>query len=114
MAAVLQHIGSACAWARAYVLAPVLRVTTAVCLAMLVMQITEKIFVAAISVYVKVFRRRPEKVYKWKPIEEDLEKGDGAYPMVLVQIPMYNEKEVANLSPSSSPMAAASYIPRRA
>ncbi|MQM18967.1 hypothetical protein Taro_051967 [Colocasia esculenta] len=98
VAAVLQHIGDACGWARVYILVPALRVTIAVCLVMLAMQITEKLFVCAISIYVKVFRRTPEKVYNWKPIEEDVEKGDGAYPMVLVQIPMYNEKEVYQLS----------------
>ncbi|PWA75231.1 nucleotide-diphospho-sugar transferases superfamily protein [Artemisia annua] len=31
-------------------------------------------------------------------IKEDLEMGNSAYPMVLVQIPMYNEKEVYQLS----------------
>ncbi|CAA6665202.1 unnamed protein product [Spirodela intermedia] len=51
---------------------------------MLVMQITEKLFVGGISLFVKVFRRRPEKV--------------SVFPMVLVQIPMYNEKEVYKLS----------------
>ncbi|WZZ04201.1 hypothetical protein YC2023_090122 [Brassica napus] len=44
--------------------------------------------------YVKLFKRKPEKVYKWEPMQEDIELGDESYPMVLVQIPMYNEKEV--------------------
>nr|GEV70827.1 glucomannan 4-beta-mannosyltransferase 9-like [Tanacetum cinerariifolium] len=39
-----------------------------------------------------------EKKYKWESIKEDLEMGNSAYPMVLVQIPMYNEKEVYQLS----------------
>ena len=43
---------------------------------------------------VKLFKRKPEKRYKWEPMEDDLELGNSVYPMVLVQIPMYNEKEV--------------------
>lgn len=34
------------------------------------------------------------KKYKWEPIKGDLEVKSEAYPMVLVQIPMHNEKEV--------------------
>ncbi|KAJ6690570.1 hypothetical protein OIU85_006790 [Salix viminalis] len=36
--------------------------------------------------------------YKWEPIKDDIELGNSAYPMVLVQVPMYNEKEVYQLS----------------
>ncbi|XVF48166.1 hypothetical protein PTKIN_Ptkin03bG0169100 [Pterospermum kingtungense] len=46
----------------------------------------------------KVFGRKLEKRYKWKPMKDDVELGNFAYPMVLVQIPMYNEKEVYQLS----------------
>jgi beta-mannan synthase len=48
----------------------------------------------AISLAVKFLGHRPERRYKWEPINGDLEQGSSAYPMVLVQIPMYNEKEV--------------------
>ncbi|OIV89704.1 hypothetical protein TanjilG_05159 [Lupinus angustifolius] len=48
--------------------------------------------------FVKLFGYKPEKRYKWEPIRDDLELGNTAYPMVLVQIPMYNEKEVYKLS----------------
>lgn len=44
--------------------------------------------------YVKLFKRKPEKVYKWEAMEDDVECGSASFPMVLVQIPMYNEKEV--------------------
>lgn len=47
-----------------------------------------------VSLYVKVFKRKPEKIYKWEPIKEDVELGKLAYPMVLIQVPMFNEKEV--------------------
>jgi len=42
-----------------------------------------------------VFGRRPEKRYKWEALKEDVELGNSTYPMVLVQVPMYNEREVA-------------------
>ncbi|KAE8683232.1 putative mannan synthase 3 [Hibiscus syriacus] len=41
---------------------------------------------------------KPEKRYKWEPMKDDVELGSSAYPMVLIQIPMYNEKEVYQLS----------------
>lgn len=50
---------------------------------------------SAISLYVKLFQRTPEKRYKWEAMGGDAEKGGLDYPMVLVQIPMYNEKEVS-------------------
>lgn len=50
-----------------------------------------------VVVFVKLFRRTPEKVHKWEAIkDDDLELGNSNYPMVLIQIPMYNEKEVIN------------------
>lgn len=53
-----------------------------------------------VIVLVKLFGRKPEKRYKWEPMKDDVELGNSGYPMVLVQIPMYNEKEVLLLSPS--------------
>jgi len=43
---------------------------------------------------VKLFGRKPEKRYKWEPMKDDIELGNSSYPMVLVQVPMYNEREV--------------------
>ncbi|KAH7553432.1 hypothetical protein JRO89_XS12G0011200 [Xanthoceras sorbifolium] len=51
-----------------------------------------------VIVLLKLFGRRPEKRYRWEPIKDDVEFGNSAYPMVLVQIPMYNEREVYQLS----------------
>ncbi|KAK3020531.1 hypothetical protein RJ639_046220 [Escallonia herrerae] len=50
-----------------------------------------------VFVPVKLFGRKPEKRYKWEPMKDDVELGNSAYPMVLVQIPMYNEIEVYQL-----------------
>lgn len=50
-----------------------------------------------VIVLLKLFGRKPEKRYKWEAMKDDVELGNSAYPMVLVQIPMYNEKEVKKI-----------------
>lgn len=85
---------------RANIVAPVLKVAVSLCLISSVMLMLEKVLMGAISLYAKIFRRRPEKIYKCDPIRDDEEIGNLAYPMVLVQIPMYNEKQVRFLLPS--------------
>ena len=57
---------------------------------------------------VKLLRRTPEKRYKWEAIKEDTEIGSSVFPMVLVQIPMFNEKEVLCFS---SPVFLISHFP---
>lgn len=59
-----------------------------------VMFFVEVMYMGIVVLYVKLFKRKPEKIYKWEPMEDDVECGSASYPMVLVQIPMYNEKEV--------------------
>lgn len=61
---------------------------------MSVMLFVEVMYMGIIVLYVKLFKRIPEKFYKWEAMEDDVECGSASYPMVLVQIPMYNEKEV--------------------
>ena len=51
-----------------------------------------------VSLLVKIRRRRPQRLYTCMPLEGDEELGSAAYPMVIVQIPMYNEKEVIFLT----------------
>jgi beta-mannan synthase len=67
---------------------------------MSVIVLAEKVFLGTVSSVMKLLRRRPWRMYRCDPIartdEEDA--GSEAYPMVLVQIPMYNEKEVYQLS----------------
>ncbi|RWW18541.1 hypothetical protein GW17_00017465 [Ensete ventricosum] len=76
---------------RANVVAPVLQVAVALCMLMSVMLVSEKILMGATSLFAKLFRWRPQRRYKYHSMGEDMEVG---YPMVLVQIPMYNEKQV--------------------
>lgn len=85
------------AWvqARAFVLAPLVRLLVVFSLAMTVMILLEKLFVAAVCLVVKLFRLQPERRYGWRPIAGDEESGSAPYPMVLVQIPMYNESKVS-------------------
>jgi hypothetical protein len=62
------------------------------------MILIEKLFVGTVSLIVRIFKIKPEKRYKWEPMKKDEELGSSAYPLVLVQIPMYNEKEVVYLN----------------
>ena len=80
---------------KAPVMVPLLRLAVFLCLVMSVMLVVEKAYMAVVIVLVKLFGRRPEKRYRWEPMRDDLELGSSSYPMVLVQIPMYNEKEVS-------------------
>ncbi|KAJ8433309.1 hypothetical protein Cgig2_012877 [Carnegiea gigantea] len=83
---------------RAPLIVPLLRLMVGVCLAMSVMLFVERVYMGLVIMLVKVFGWKPEKRYKWEPLKEDLELGNSNYPMVLVQIPMYNEREVYQLS----------------
>ncbi|KAF9591110.1 hypothetical protein IFM89_002065 [Coptis chinensis] len=77
---------------------PVLKLLLCVSLAFVVMLFVERVYMGIVIVLVKLFGRKPEKRYKWEPMRDDLEMGYSSYPMVLVQIPMFNEKEVYQLS----------------
>ncbi|KAK6946969.1 hypothetical protein RJ641_000442 [Dillenia turbinata] len=41
----------------------------------------------------KIYDKKPERRYKWEPIKDDLEFGNSIYPVVQIQIPIYNGKE---------------------
>lgn len=80
---------------RAGVIAPVLQVAVWACMVMSVMLVVEAVYNSVISLGVKAIGWRPEWRFKWKPLDSaDEEKGTAHFPMVLVQIPMYNELEV--------------------
>ncbi|XAR69698.1 Glucomannan 4-beta-mannosyltransferase [Bertholletia excelsa] len=73
---------------RVWLIIPLLRIAVVLCLIMSVMLVAEKAYMAVVIASVKLLGRRPEKRFKWKPIEED--------------IPMFNEKEVFQLSISAA------------
>ncbi|XP_010243535.1 PREDICTED: glucomannan 4-beta-mannosyltransferase 9 [Nelumbo nucifera] len=83
---------------KAPLIVPLLKIAVFVCLIMSIMLFVERVYMGIVIILVKVFGRKPEKRYKWEPMKDDVEMGNSAYPMVLVQIPMYNEKEVYQLS----------------
>ncbi|XP_059456289.1 glucomannan 4-beta-mannosyltransferase 9-like [Corylus avellana] len=84
--------------AKAPVIVPLLKLAVGVCLVMSIMLFMERVYMGVVIVLVKLFGRRPEKRYKCEPMRDDVELGHSGFPMVLVQIPMYNEKEVYQLS----------------
>ncbi|KAI5425619.1 glucomannan 4-beta-mannosyltransferase 9 [Lathyrus oleraceus] len=83
---------------KAPLIVPLLRISVFLCLIMSVMMVIERVYMGIVISLVKLFGRKPEKRYKWEPIKDDIELGNSCYPMVLVQIPMYNEREVYQLS----------------
>ncbi|XP_050243407.1 glucomannan 4-beta-mannosyltransferase 9 [Quercus robur] len=87
-------------WAqiKAPLIVPLLRISVVLCLIMSVMLFIERVYMGIVIVLIKLFGRKPEKRYKWEAIKDDVELGNSAHPMVLVQIPMYNEREVYQLS----------------
>ncbi|KAF5473778.1 hypothetical protein F2P56_005739 [Juglans regia] len=87
-------------WAqiKAPLIVPLLRVAVVLCLIMSLMLFIERVYMGIVIVLLKLLGRKPEKRYKWEPMKDDVELGNSAYPMVLVQIPMYNEREVYQLS----------------
>ncbi|KAI3914551.1 hypothetical protein MKW98_025959 [Papaver atlanticum] len=77
---------------------PILKIMLFFCLIMSVMLFVERVYMGIVISYITLFGRKPEVRYKFEPIKDDEELGNSNYPMVLVQIPMYNEKEVYQLS----------------
>ncbi|XP_057736402.1 glucomannan 4-beta-mannosyltransferase 9-like isoform X2 [Arachis stenosperma] len=75
-----------------------LKLVVALCLIMSLMLFVERVYMGIVIVFVKLFKT--QKRYKWDPLNHnsDIELANSSYPMVLVQIPMYNEKEVYQLS----------------
>jgi beta-mannan synthase len=90
------------AWSqvRAPLIVPLLQLSVAVCLGMAVLLFLERLYMGVVIVGVKLLRRTPERRYKCDPISEDddPELGSAAFPVVLVQIPMFNEREVLHFS----------------
>ncbi|KAK3148266.1 hypothetical protein QOZ80_3BG0292840 [Eleusine coracana subsp. coracana] len=119
----------AAAWdaVRARAVAPVLQAAVWACMGMSVMLVIEVTYMSLVSfVAIKLLRRVPERRYKWEPMPcscscsdgsgkgEDVEAAVGGgevFPMVLVQIPMYNEMEVYKLSIGAA--CALTWLPGR-
>lgn len=91
---VTSQIGLVWSQIREPLIVPLLRVSVFLCLAMSLMMFVERVYMSIVICLVKMFGQKPEKRYKWEPVKDDVELGNSTYPMVLVQVPMYNEREV--------------------
>ncbi|XP_026427387.1 probable glucomannan 4-beta-mannosyltransferase 11 [Papaver somniferum] len=92
---------------RSSIIVPVLTVSVYLCSVMILMVFVERLYMSGIIYYVMLSGFKPEKRYKFEainPVEHSVEeqgevqKCTADYPMVLVQIPMYNERKVYKLS----------------
>ena len=71
-----------------------LRLGVYICLAMSLMLFCERLYMGIVIILVKLFWKKPEKRCKYETIQEDVEMGSSNFLVVLIQIPMYNERDV--------------------
>ncbi|XP_028776079.1 glucomannan 4-beta-mannosyltransferase 1 [Neltuma alba] len=79
------------------VIIPLLKLAVILCSGMSIMLFVERVLMALVLLGVKVLRKKKYTKYKLDDLKQDLERNKN-YPMVLIQIPMYNEREVYKLS----------------
>ncbi|KAJ0469806.1 putative glucomannan 4-beta-mannosyltransferase [Helianthus annuus] len=84
--------------AKVSLVVPFLRVFVYINLVMLIMLFTEKVYMAMVVAFNMLFGKKLEQRYKFEPFEDDVELGSSIYPLVLVLVPMFNEREVYQLS----------------
>ena len=80
---------------KAPLIVPLLKLGVYICLAMSLMLFMERLYMGVVIILVKLFWKKPEQRYKYEPIQDDVELGSSNFPTVLVQIPMFNEREVS-------------------
>jgi len=81
---------------RAPVIIPLLKLAVIICSIMSVMLFIERVGMALVILVVKVLRIKKYTKYKLDAMKQNIERNK-RYPMVLIQIPMFNEKEVTFL-----------------
>ncbi|KAG4396441.1 hypothetical protein GLYMA_19G184200v4 [Glycine max] len=82
---------------RAPVIIPVLKLAVILCSIMSIMLFVERVAMAIVILVVKVLGKKRYTKYNLEAMKQKLERNK-RFPMVLIQIPMYNEKEVYKLS----------------
>ncbi|MED6156763.1 hypothetical protein PIB30_017371 [Stylosanthes scabra] len=82
---------------RTPVIIPLLKLAVILCSIMSIMLFIERVGMTAVILIVKVLRKKKYTKYNLDAMKRSLERSK-RYPMVLIQIPMYNEKEVYKLS----------------
>ncbi|GFQ04171.1 glucomannan 4-beta-mannosyltransferase 2 [Phtheirospermum japonicum] len=85
---------------KAWFVVPVLRFGLYICLACSFLLFVEWVHVMSLAAVAKLFKKKPAKRYKFEAMrdDDDVENGSLDFPMVLVQIPIYNEIEVYKIS----------------
>ncbi|KAJ7947932.1 Glucomannan 4-beta-mannosyltransferase 9 [Quillaja saponaria] len=83
---------------KAPLIVPLLKLGVYICLAMSLMLFMERLYMGIVIILVKLFWKKPEKRYKYEAFQDDVEMGSSNFPVVLVQIPMFNEREVYKVS----------------
>ncbi|CAA0809116.1 Glucomannan 4-beta-mannosyltransferase 2 [Striga hermonthica] len=77
---------------------PVLRFAMYACLACSFLLFVEWVHVMSLAAFARLFRKRPAERFKFEATADDLEGAGADFPVVLVQIPIYNEIEVYKIS----------------
>ncbi|KAK9676897.1 hypothetical protein RND81_11G108500 [Saponaria officinalis] len=83
------------------IIIPLLRLGVYVSLAMSLMLFMERLYMGVVIILVKLFWKKPNQRYNWHdlPESEDIETGgSNVFPHLLIQIPMFNEREVYKIS----------------
>lgn len=83
-----------CEMLKAPLIVPLLNLGVYICLAMSLMLFMERLYMGIVIILVKLFWKKPQQRYNYKPLQDDVELGSSNFPLVLVQIPMFNEREV--------------------
>ncbi|KAL1298733.1 hypothetical protein HN51_043035 [Arachis hypogaea] len=83
---------------KAPLIVPLLKLSVYISLAMALMLFIERLYMGIVIILVKLFWKKPEKRYNYEPIQDDVELGSSNFPVVLIQIPMFNEREVYKVS----------------
>lgn len=78
---------------RMKVIVPLLHLAIFLCAVMSIMLFLERLYMAIVIICVKMLKKKRYTKYNWESMKDDLQLH-GSYPMVLIQIPMFNEKEV--------------------
>ena len=72
---------------------PLLKLAVILCSIMSIMLFVERVAMAIVILVVKVLGKKRYTKYNLEAMKQKLERNK-RFPMVLIQIPMYNEKEV--------------------
>ncbi|KAE9465473.1 hypothetical protein C3L33_02627, partial [Rhododendron williamsianum] len=87
------------------VIVPLLSIAIHLCVGMSIMLFVERVYMAIVIICVKLLGKKRYTKYKLDDLKEDLERNK-SYPLVLIQIPMYNEKEKKEAKPLLPPNTA--------